>query len=62
MTGGGEVRIAKIGMIVITPMVQLHQHLAVADKLLIFPAAMTALAAEQPLIPGATGLDVPYGY
>jgi hypothetical protein len=61
MTGGRRVRIAKVGMVVIAPMVQLHQQLAVTDELLVFATAMGALAAQQLLIPCTAGLNVPNG-
>ena len=43
MTGRRRVRIAEVGMVVITPMVQLHQHLAITNELFVFATAMAAL-------------------
>jgi hypothetical protein len=41
--------------------VQLKDKLAIEDQLLIFGATVTALAAEQTLIPSATCFHIGYG-
>lgn len=48
-------------MLVRMPIVELHDHLAVAHELPAFGAAMAALAAEQPLMPETRCVDVADG-